>query len=334
MKRIYKVVATVLLAISANNTFAQQNVQFSQYVFNGLAVNPAYAGYKEEWTAQILYRAQWVNLPGSPKTGTLSIDGLTDFNRKNMGLGFQVTTDQLGPQKTFSAYANYSYRLRLDEYDTKRLCFGLGLGVTQYTLNGDDLTFIDPDDQNAPVGNQGSISPDLRFGIYYYSPSFYAGASVMDLFADFTATKLQGVDDTYPVIKKTRHYYITAGGLIQLSEKFNLKPSFLIKDDFKGPTNLDLTSFLAYDNKLWLGASWRTGVKLWNQHHLRSNLRMADAYSIMAQFYVSDRFRVGYAYDHSLNDLSSYEDGSHEISLSFSIPSRKRAEKVLSPRYF
>ncbi|AFD05209.1 PorP/SprF family type IX secretion system membrane protein [Solitalea canadensis] len=334
MKRIYKVVATVLLAISANSTFAQQNVQFSQYVFNGLAVNPAYAGYKEEWTAQVLYRTQWVNLPGAPKTGTLSIDGLTDFNRKNMGLGFQVTTDQLGPQKTFSAYANYSYRLRLDEYDTKRLCFGLGLGISQYSLTGDDLTYIDLDDQGIPVGTQSTMSPDLRFGVYYYSPNFYAGASVMDLFADYMATKLQGVDATFPVIKKTRHYYVTAGGLIQLNEKISWKPSFLVKDDFNGPTNLDLTSFLAYDNKVWLGASWRTGIKLWGQDHLKSNLRMADAYSILAQFYVSDRFRVGYAYDHSLNDLSSYEDGSHEISLSFSIPSRKRAEKVLSPRYF
>lgn len=245
MKRIYKVVATVLLAISANSTFAQQNVQFSQYVFNGLAVNPAYAGYKEEWTAQVLYRTQWVNLPGAPKTGTLSIDGLTDFNRKNMGLGFQVTTDQLGPQKTFSAYANYSYRLRLDEYDTKRLCFGLGLGISQYSLTGDDLTYIDLDDQGIPVGTQSTMSPDLRFGVYYYSPNFYAGASVMDLFADYMATKLQGVDATFPVIKKTRHYYVTAGGLIQLNEKISWKPSFLVKDDFNGPTNLDLTSFLA-----------------------------------------------------------------------------------------
>ncbi|MND37081.1 hypothetical protein D3C80_277530 [compost metagenome] len=334
MKKNDRSLLTTLFIFIVSSGFAQQNVQFSQYIFNELAVNPAYAGYKEEWTAHLLYRSQWVSITGAPKTATFSFDGLTDSYRKNTGLGLQITNDKLGAQSNLSAYTNYSYRLKLDALDTRRLCLGLGVGVSQYALNGDELSYVQENDSRIQAGTVNTITPDLRFGVYYYSPTFFAGASVMDLFADYISTKLQDGTKTYLNIKKTRHYYFSAGGLITLSSTIILKPSFLIKEDFKGPTNLDLNTFFAFNEKVWIGASWRTGIKLWSKDNLISNLQMADAYSVMAQFYVNDRFRIGYAYDRTLSELSNYENGSHEVSVSLSLPSHKLGERILSPRYF
>lgn len=334
MRKNHCLLLTLLLVLTLSSGYAQQNVQFSQYIFNELAVNPAYAGYKEEWTGHLLYRSQWVGVTGAPKTATFSVDGLTDFDRKNTGLGLQITNDKLGAQSNLSAYANYSYRLKLNALDTRRLCLGLGVGVSQYALDGEELIYVKENDSRIPAGSVNTITPDLRFGIYYYSPTFFAGASVMDLFADYISTKLQDGAKTYLNIKKTRHYYFSAGGLIPLSSTLTFKPSFLLKEDFKGPTNFDLNTFLAFNEKVWIGASWRTGLKLWSKDNLMSSLQMADAYSIMAQFYVNERFRIGYAYDRTLSELSNFENGSHEISVSLSIPSNKLGEKILSPRYF
>src|SRR4051812_44965351 len=108
-------------------TQAQQTIQFSQYMFNGLALNPAYAGYKEDWTVNLSSRIQWVGINDAPQTGTASIDGVIS-DSKNVGLGFIATFDRLGPESTSAVYANYAYRLRLDNDDTKRLCFGFAVG--------------------------------------------------------------------------------------------------------------------------------------------------------------------------------------------------------------
>jgi type IX secretion system PorP/SprF family membrane protein len=131
--RILRVTLLFLVSV-ATRGHGQQNIQFTQYIFNTLSVNPAYAGYKEEWFAQLGLRNQWVSMQGAPQTGQISIDGILDPVAKRQGLGFQITADRLGAQSATSAYANYAYRLRLNEEDTKRLSFGLGAGVTQYTV--------------------------------------------------------------------------------------------------------------------------------------------------------------------------------------------------------
>src|ERR1700761_8907642 len=177
--KTYLLVLTACLCLMKAQ--AQQTVQFSQYMFNGLALNPAYAGYKEDWTLNLASRIQWVGIQDAPQTGTISVDGLTDDNSKNMGLGLLMTFDRLGPETTTSAYANYSYRLRLDGEDTKRLCFGLGIGGQQYSINGAKFSATDVGDGVIPLGTESKISPDVRFGIYYYSPSFYVGASAFNL---------------------------------------------------------------------------------------------------------------------------------------------------------
>jgi len=331
MKRI--LIVLIICCCGLHLAQAQQNVQFSQYVFNMLSVNPAYAGYKEDWYLQAAYRHQWVGIPGAPKTGMVSIDGLTGANEQRVGVGAQFGFDRLGPQEALSAYGFYNYRIPLDEDNTRRLCIGLGGGITQYSIDGAALRYADDGDMIIPAGKTSTIIPDARLGVYYYTPKFYAGISVMDLFSLYTDnTRYYWGGQNYQTIRKTQHLYLTAGYLVELSDQLKLKPSLLVKEDFKGPTNLDVTAFLLIADKLWLGGSYRTGVKLWNKPALNADLDPLDAASALVEFYATPQLRIGYAYDITINKLASYQQGSHEISVGFLFNSRR--SRITSPRYF
>jgi type IX secretion system PorP/SprF family membrane protein len=321
----------ILLVVMASfmmKVKAQQTIQFSQYVFNGLAVNPAYAGYKEDWTLNLSSRIQWVGIKGAPQTETASIDGLVNNFNGNVGLGLIATDDRLGPESITSVYANYAYRLRLDELDTKRLCFGIGFGVMQYSLNGAEFNATDAGDGDIPAGTMSKVSPDFRFGVYYYTPKFYFGASVFNLLSN----ALINATGNTPIVSEARTVYLTAGTMVPLSEFVDFKPSFMIKEDFKGPTNLDLTGFLVLKKAVWVGASYQTGFVTFNKTNLQGGLNETDAVSAIAEFYINDHFRVGYSYDFTLSKLASYQSGTHELSLSISFPGKK--PRIVSPRYF
>jgi type IX secretion system PorP/SprF family membrane protein len=322
-----KVILLLLLAVGQAQ--AQQTVQFSQYVFNGLSVNPAYAGYKEHLYINSVYRHQWTGIPGAPRTGGISIDGPSHENR--VGLGLQAMVDFMGPQQSFSLYGSYAYRIPLDEEGTKRFCLGLGIGVTQYSLDGKALIPRENDDFTIPTGKVNTLAPDARFGIYYSSSSFYMGISVMDLFSLYTEKGYFWKGHNFGTIKKTQHVYFTTGCMLYLSEHLRLKPSVMIKEDFKGPTGMDVNAFLQIDNLLWIGGSFRMNPKLWKQQ-LPDQLEISNAASAIVEYYVSEKLRIGYSYDLNINKLAGYQGGSHEISVGFSFPSRKSS--VISPRYF
>jgi type IX secretion system PorP/SprF family membrane protein len=320
----------ILFTVMASFTLmarAQQTIQFSQYMFNGLALNPAYAGYKEDVTLNLSSRVQWVGINDAPQTGTVSVDGVVNKDNKNVGLGLIATLDQLGPESNSSIYANYAYRLRLDELDSKRLCFGIAFGAMQYSLDGSKFTATDAGDGSIPIGTISKLTPDFRFGVYYYTPNVYFGASVFNLLSN----TFNNIDDDPEIIKPVRTLYLTGGTIFTLSENVDLKPSFMVKEDFKGPTNIDLNACLAFNRRIWFGASYRTGISAWNSN-LQSNLNEQDAIAGIFQFYLNDHFRIGYAYDFTLSKLASYQNGTHELSLSISFPGKK--QRVVSPRYF
>jgi type IX secretion system PorP/SprF family membrane protein len=327
MKGLIKHMAIVLLVFGSAKSYGQQTVQFSQYVFNGLAVNPAYAGYKDDITLNLSSRIQWVGINGAPRTNTISIDGLTNSETKNVGLGLLASTDQLGPQSTTSVYANYSYRIRFDANDTKRLCFGFAAGLLQYSIDASKFNAIDVSDGLLPAGNERKWTPDFRVGIYYYSSSMYLGASILSL-----VPATPNTSSTAAIVTQIRHLYITGGAMVPLSGSLALKPSIMIKEDFRGPTNVDLTTFVLMNKVLWLGASYRTGVPFLKTSGLQSDLDKSDAFAAMIEFYAGDSFRIGYAYDFSTNSLLTNQTGSHELSLTYSFRGRK--PRIINPRYF
>lgn len=313
---------------------AQQNIQFTQYIFNAMSVNPAYAGYKEEWFGQMALRSQWTGLDGAPQTGQISFDGIVDPVTKRMGVGLQLSGDKLGPQSSTSAYANFAYRLRLDAEDSKRLSFGLAIGVTNYGLDGTQLNPVDREDRNLPSGQINNYIPDARFGVYYYNPKFYVGASVMDLLSGDSDNGLFNWNSgTSENLKRKRHIYVIAGMISNISDDLRIRPSILLKEDFKGPTSADLSAMFIFGEKVWIGGSYRTGLNLWNKQYSRDlNLTNTNSVAGVAQFYVSNKLRIGYSYDYLLNNLAQTQNGTHEITLGITFP--RSFSRLLSPRFF
>ncbi|MET4081385.1 type IX secretion system PorP/SprF family membrane protein [Pedobacter sp. UYP30] len=303
---------------------AQQDAQFSQYMFNGIYINPAYAGYKEQLNLHAFYRNQWTGIKGSPTTLSVAIDAIA--NEGNVGLALQVSSDRIGAQKNQSIYANYAYRIPMNADGSARLAFGLGVGAVQLGIDGALLNPNDPE-PTQPTGFQSNIVPDARAGIYYSDNRFYAGFSADNIVSQYVDI------DRYAFIPQPKiHYYLTAGMLLPLSTDVLLKPSFLLKDNRGGPTDLDLNAFFILGEKLWLGGSYRTGVKLYNKDYLQKDLSKLNSAVAAIQVFPTTALRIGYAYDFSLGSLQGYSGGTHEISVTYMF--KRKDVKVVSPRYF
>jgi type IX secretion system PorP/SprF family membrane protein len=305
----------------------QQDAQYSQYMFNGIYINPAYAGYKEELNLHSFYRNQWTGIKGSPKSMSIAVDGIA--NEGNVGLALQVASDKLGAQSSISAYGNYAYRIRVGNSESSRLALGLGFGVVQNGIDGDKLNAIDAGDQRIPLGMQSSILPDARTGVYYSNDRWYAGFSADNLIAQYVVKKSSELA-YYPTQKA--HYYLTAGLLLPINQTVQIKPSFLLKDDRGGPTSLDVNAFFLFADKIWIGGSYRTAVKLYDKSYLQKDLEMRNSLVATTEIYATPQLRFGYAFDYTLSKLSGYSGGSHEISVAFFI--RPKSVRMLSPRYF
>lgn len=316
----------ILLMTCTYYAAAQQDAQYSQYMFNSLVINPAYAGYKEVISVDALTRIQWVGVEGAPQTKSIVIDG-SFFNDK-VGLGISIVKDKIGLQSQSSAYVNYAYRLQVG--DGARLAFGLGLGMGQYTLDGTQANTDDPNDPNFTYGKASYKVPDARFGVHYSTDKLYAGISATNLFSDIY--KYNSVSQN-TIAKQGRHFFLTAGYLFDINDYLKFKPSFLIKEDTKGPTNLDINNFVLLGEKVWLGVSYRTSVNLLKKKGVNGSVKSPDAIVGIVEFYAGQGFRVGYAYDYSVSALNGYDQGSHEITIGY-IFGPKREIRILTPRYF
>jgi type IX secretion system PorP/SprF family membrane protein len=305
MKKLWLLITIFLAAFEAK---AQQDAQYSQYIFNGLYINPAYAGYKKDLYLHSFYRSQWTGFPGAPQSFSVALDGAVHDDK--VGLGVLLAADKIGAQSSLAAYGNYAYRLQVGDNENSRLSLGLGLGLVQGTLDGTKLTAVQANDAAVPTGLQSSLMPDARTGVMYSNDHWFAGLSADNLLAHMLPR-----DKSILVPVPMPHFYFTAGALMDIDQDTKFKPSFLIKDDRGGPTSLDLNAFVLLGEKLWLGGTYRTGIHLYAKPNLQKNLEQQNAIVGMVEFFVTDRFRVGYAYDYSTTQLGAYNYGSHEISI-------------------
>lgn len=303
---------------------AQQDAQFSQYMFNGIYINPAYAGYKEQLNLHSFYRNQWTGVKGSPTSFSVAVDA--NANDGNVGLALQLSSDKLGAQNNLAAYANYAYRIRMNEDGSSRLAFGIGLGVLQLGIDGSRLN---PNDQEfeQPTGMENTILPDARTGVYYSDNRFYAGFSADNLIAQYINV------NRYTFIPQPKpHFYLTAGVLVPLAQDILLKPSFLLKDDRGGPTSLDINAFVLFMDRIWVGGAYRTGVKLYDKSYLQKDLSNQNTAVGAVEIFPIKTLRIGYAYDFSVGALQGYSNGTHEISVGYYF--NKNNTRMKSPRYF
>lgn len=296
-----------MLAASAA-TEAQQAPMYSQYMFNMLNINPAYAGSRGVGTGTALYRNQWLGIEGAPQTASLSYD--MSLHEKKIGLGFQFYDDRIGIERTTGLNASYAFRIQLTESGT--LSLGLQAGVLNYRANYSEVRTFQPND---PSFNQNisGILPAAAAGIYYNSDKFYIGVSTPQLLK----TKLS-LNNSADVVSTTRdlHYYLATGFVLDLSQDLALKPSMLVKAVSGAPVEFDFNTNLWIQNVISFGASYRTG----------------DAMVGMVELQLNKQLRLGYAYDKTFSDLGTYNNGTHEMMLRYEFGSA--AGKVASPRFF
>lgn len=318
---------SILLGLG-NIAFAQQEAQYSQYMFNLLAVNPAYAGYKETLNVSILNRNQWTGQPGAPKTQSVVADAALGKTKK-VGLGLLFLNDKIGLQSQTSAFLNYAYRLPVGANE-ERLSFGLAFGLSQYFLNGKDAVVDDISDEQL-TNNLTYFTPSARFGIHYSSDEFYAGFSIVNLLGRYI--NYQGtVNGT--VSRLGSHYFFNAGYLLDVNESIKFKPSLLIKEDYRSPTSIDVNFSFLFNEKIWLGASYRSNISLWKKKGIEyRNFKLSSLVGMM-ELYAAKNLRIGYAYDYNLSStIGSAVQGSHEISIGY-IFNSKSGSALQSPRFF
>lgn len=214
----------------------------------------------------------------------------------------------------------------MNDDGSSRLALGLGVGMVQLGIDGSMLNPNDPEPFQ-PVGVQSTIVPDARAGIYFANDRYYAGLSVDNLIATYINI------DRYAFIPQPKpHYYLTAGALFPINGDFQVKPSFLLKDDRGGPTSLDINAFLLIKQFLWIGGSYRTGVKLYDKSYLQRDLTPRNSAVAAIQIFPSERLRIGYGYDFSVGPLQGYSGGTHEISIAYSFI--RPNVRMATPRFF
>ncbi|QEE49766.1 type IX secretion system membrane protein PorP/SprF [Flavobacterium alkalisoli] len=311
MKKIYITMAIAFASVFSAK--AQQDPQYTQYMYTMNVVNPAYAGSKESISGGLLYRAQWVDIEGAPKTGTLSISSPVG---KNVGLGLSAISDKIGPVEETNVYGDFSYTLNLG--GEHRLALGLKTGVTFQNVglfsdigNG----YVPSTSDVAFKENSSNTFFNFGTGLFYYTDKYYVSFSVPNMLKN---SYLQVTDSGQErkFSSNVQHYFLSGGYVFNLSDNTKLKPSFMMKSAFDAPTSLDVALNFLFFEKFEIGGTYR----------------LDDSVGAMVNYAITPGLRIGYAYDYITSDLNVTTTASHEVMLLFDLNFRKKVS--VSPRFF
>ncbi|KRB59970.1 type IX secretion system membrane protein PorP/SprF [Flavobacterium sp. Root186] len=304
MKNIYHIITILLLgAFSAS---AQQESQYSQYMYNTMTFNPGYTGSREVVSAMGLYRTQWAGLDGAPKTMNFSVQ--SPLGSHADGIGLNVVSDQIGPTKNVGVMGNFAYTI-LGSTDVK-YSFGIAAGLDNFSVDYNRLNIENQD--RYMTGVESQISPNVGAGFYVHSYNWYVGLSVPRLL------KTTYFDDVKETTYSTKsHFYLIGGYVFDLNPYLKFKPAVLAKAVSGAPLAVDLSANFLINNKFTLGAAYRWDAGL----------------SALAGFQVTDGIQVGYAYDYDTTNIGNYNSGSHEFFLRFDLINRSKT-RLVTPRFF
>lgn len=329
-----KYISKNLLAIAAlisvcSVSYAQQDPQYTQFMYNKLPQNAGYTGAREVLSIRALYRAQWVGnkndgIPRAPQTASFTIH--SPLKREHFALGFSYMNDRLGQEHKNQFDLSYAYRVALGK--GVKLSIGLNAGIYWYKWNAQNEIANNISD---PVlqQNVSKVLPDVGAGIYLYHKNFYFGASVPNFIkGDLTAKNQSGSD-----AKRTAHVVLMAGGVIPAGKVLKIRPQiqyrYLANAQSKIPHTMDFNLSLLIYNRVNIGGQYRTsfgnkneGVKLTNP----------DSFDFMLEVWPTKQLMIGYAYDYTLTKLANYNRGSHEVIIGYDFAFEKK--KVITPRYF
>ncbi|WP_447636269.1 PorP/SprF family type IX secretion system membrane protein [Flavobacterium microcysteis] len=311
MKKIYLTLAFAFMVMV--DAQAQQDPHYTQYMYNMNVMNPAYAGSKENLAVGLLYRAQWVDIEGAPKTGTLSVHSPAG---KNVGLGLSAITDRIGPVDETNVYGDFSYTLNLG--GEHRLALGIKAGATFHKVGlFSDIGNGHVPDINDPAFRENSSNTffNIGTGFFYYTQKYYLALSVPNMLKS-KHLDIRNDGREYQFGSETQHYFLTGGYVFDLSENTKFKPSFMVKSAFDAPTSIDASANMMFFDRFEIGATYR----------------LDDSFGGMVNFAVTPNIRIGYAYDRIISDLKVSTQSSHEIMLLFDLNFPKKVS--VSPRYF
>lgn len=295
-----------LLILCVNSIYSQQEAQYSQYMYNTISVNPAYAGSRNVLSVLALHRSQWVGFDGAPTTSTFSIN--TPIPETNLGLGISAISDRIGPteQNTFSG--DISYTIRLNE--NTNLSFGVKGTASFFSF---DQYKVTPFQANDPKWRSVStrLSPNFGVGTFLHSDQYYLGVSIPNILESNFYN-----DNDIAINSQRMNYYLIGGYVFDVSNSIKFKPAVVSKIVTGAPVQLDLSGNAMFMNKFVLGAAYR-----WDA-----------AVSGLAGFQVNDALFIGYSYDFDTTSLSRYNFGSHEVFIRYEFVYKK--DKLVSPRFF
>lgn len=307
MKRIISIIVLLIAGFEYSN--AQQLPQFTQYMYNTIAINPAYAGSRDALSIVGLNRNQWAGFDGGPQTQTLSIH--SPLRNEKIGLGLSLINDKAGYENFTYVYGDFSYTIQASE--TVDISFGLKAGMTYYKLAEElyNATEVNQD----PYFNDklNRWNPNLGAGILFHSEKWYLGLSTPKIINHDLNNETE-----FKALERV-HYYAIGGYVFDVAESVKFKPSFMVKHTDGVPLSTDLTANFLFNERFWLGGSYRMNGK-------------QEAIGALVDFQVTDQFRVGYTYEIPTGEIRPYTSGSHEILLMYEFKFMKNKQK--SPRYF
>lgn len=309
-----KLIGITFLMLSSWWVKAQQDPQFTHYMYNMSVINPAYAT-DNQGVINLggLYRTQWVGAVGAPKTGTLFAHSPI---AKRVEVGLSVVSDAIGDVvHENNIYADVAYVLPLSE--TKKLSFGVKAGITLFDADFNGFQYTDPNPDAAFANNINENFPNVGAGAFYFGDNYYLGLSAPNL---LTTKHLESKDGLKTTGVEEIHYFFTGGYVFDLSESIRFKPAFMSKAVKGAPLSMDLTANFLFNNKLELGTAYRVD----------------DAVSGLVAFSITPNLRIGYSYDYTLSNLGAYNSGSHEVFLLFDLDTLNMSPKGYerSPRFF
>lgn len=287
---------------------AQQDPMFSQYMFNMLSVNPAYAGSADLLSVNAIYRDQWVNFDGAPRTQTITAH--SPLRKETISVGGSIINDAHGPIRQTGVYGDVSYRIF---FDRSKLAFGLKGGINFFQANLLDLSPVEADDPAFQQNISNRTLPNFGAGVMWYSQTSYVGLSVPKILTN----KL--IDGTLPDFSNNaekQHFFLVAGTVLEVNNYINFKPAGTLRVVNGAPPSFDLTANFMFYEKFWVGAMYR----------------FQESVGMLLQYEINNKMRIGYAYDYSTTDIGNYSSGSHEIMLG--IDFGKNAGADISPRFF
>ena len=301
-----------LLFLISSICRSQQESNFSYYMFNHQAINPAYTGSRGITNLTSVIRSQWVGLEGAPETQTITFG--KSINSKNLGYGVSVLNDKIGPTNSTSFDIDLAYHLKLNEKG-HRLSLGLKAGAQNYSLNTNIIQTLTPNDPAFVLEKDRKILPNIGFGIYYSTQSFYTGFAIPRLLSD----KEYNLEP---------HYYFITGGLIKVSEVFMLKPSFLLKQT-RSIGGYDFSILGIINENIWIGGQIRSSFNNYGFTNFQGT-----GISALAGFQIFDNLTIGYSYGIPSNEISNgISIPTHEVFLRLDIFSKGEAF-LFSPRFF